>query len=152
MNNNHMQQALAQAQLAFAQDEVPIGAVVVRENNIITQAFNSCETDRNPLSHAEIKAIQEATKKTGNWRLTDCDLYVTLEPCPMCLGALFQARIRTLYIGCYDHKRLDNNLSIFPSLKGKTQITDNNHTIKVVGGIMETECSELLKDFFKKKR
>jgi len=147
-----MQLALTKAHKALAHDEIPIGAVLVENDVVIAQAYNTCEKDKNPLSHAEIKIIQKASQNKENWRLNDCDLYVTLEPCPMCLGALFQARIKTLYIGCYDHKRLDNDLSIFPSLKGKTEITDNNHTIKVVGGILETECSKLLKDFFKKKR
>jgi len=147
-----MQLALEQAQKAFDKDEVPIGTVIVKDDEVIALASNSCEFDKTPLHHAELKAIKLAAEKLGNWRLADCDLYVTLEPCPMCLGALFQARIRSLYIGCFDDKRENPKLSFFPSLKNQNQIIDNNHTIKIYSGIFETECSVLLKDFFKKKR
>lgn len=145
-----MQAALDQAQQASEQGEVPIGAVIVCDNTIIASSYNTCESTKNPLDHAELKTIRLATKTKNNWRLNDCDLYVTLEPCPMCLGALFQTRIKKLYIGCFDPKRTTSTL--FPSLRNKTKLTDNNHHLHIVSGILEENCSQILKAFFKKRR
>src|SRR3989339_1062763 len=100
-----MRLALIEAQKAYADNEIPIGVVVVKDGQVIASDYNTCEADHSALSHAELKALRAASKLQNNWRLSDCDLYVTLEPCPMCLGALFQTRIRTLIIGCFDHKR-----------------------------------------------
>lgn len=150
MNNFFMHQALEEAQKARQKNEVPIGAVIVCENQVIARAFNTCEQQKNPLVHAEMVVIQNAAQFKNNWRLNDCDLYVTLEPCPMCLGALFQARIRALYFGACDDKRIAN--PVFPSLKSVTSLNDNNHNLLIQGGILEQECATLLKDFFKEKR
>lgn len=148
--NRYMQAALEQAQKACDSGEVPIGAVIVSNNEIIAKAYNTCETDKSPLQHAELKALHQAAQSKNNWRLNDCDLYVTLEPCPMCLGALFQARIQNLFIGCFDHKRAAS--PHFPSLKGQAKLTDNNHNLEIHSGILESECSQILKDFFKSRR
>lgn len=145
-----MQLALDQAQQAYASNEVPIGAIIVCQDQIIAQTHNTCEANKNALKHAEIKALEEATTNKNNWRLDDCDLYVTLEPCPMCLGALFQARIKKLYIGCFDPKR--ETASYCQSLKGMAQLKDNNHTLEIHSPLLESECSEVLRDFFKKRR
>jgi tRNA(adenine34) deaminase len=154
-----MSLALTESQKAFDKGEVPIGCVVVCDDKIIAQAHNTCETDQDALAHAELKAIREASRVKGNWRLNDCTLYVTLEPCPMCLGALFQARVGRLVFGCYDDKRRNEaprptcgERGIFPSLHGSTVLTDNNHTIEIIGGVMEEECAEILKSFFKLRR
>lgn len=167
MNQQYMKIAIEEAKRASELAEIPIGAVVVHQDQIIACTSNSCEQDLNPLQHAEIKAIQVAALHKGNWRLNDCDLYVTMEPCPMCLGACFQARIGKLYFGCHDTKRpravsqpvgnSDNPRetscpSMFPSLFGQVELTDNNHKLSISGGILKEECSQLLKDFFKKKR
>lgn len=145
-----MRQALEEAQKALQKNEVPIGAVIVSENQVIAHAFNTCEQQKNPLAHAEMVVIQNAVQFKNNWRLNDCDLYVTLEPCPMCLGALFQARIRALHFGASDDKRISK--PVFPSLKSITSLNDNNHNLLIQGGILEKECATLLKDFFREKR
>lgn len=153
INEQHkkfMHEALCEAQKSADKGEVPIGAVMIHRHNIIAKAHNTCEADNNPLSHAELKAIGQTARHQNNWRLTDCDLYVTLEPCPMCLGALFQARVRHIYYGCPDHKRTAH--SFFPTLEGKKKASDNNHQINITGGILEQECANLLKGFFKTKR
>lgn len=149
-----MGMAFAQAENARIKNEVPIGAVIVQNGSIIAKAHNLCETKQSPLQHAELLVIQKACRKLGNWRLSDCDLYVTLEPCPMCLGALFQARIRKLYFGCPDHKRakIKSNESCFGSLAEQNSLIDNNHNLLIQGGILQEQCSQILKDFFKKKR
>jgi len=145
-----MQAALDMAHKSYQQGEVPIGAVIVCANQVISSASNTCESDKNALQHAEIKAIEQAANHKNNWRLSDCDLYVTLEPCPMCLGALFQARIQSLHIGCFDPKR--NESSYVKSLQGLVKLTDNNHTLQITTGILQDECSQILKEFFKEKR
>lgn len=145
-----MNEALNEAKKAFNQDEVPIGAVLVRDGEIISRAFNSCEKDKTPLSHAEIKVINQVSQKDENWRLQNCELYVTLEPCPMCLGAIIQARINKVYFGCLDTKRHVD--SFFRSIGSVDEILDNNHRLKIEGPVLENECSEILKKFFHSKR
>src|SRR5688572_28978876 len=105
MPEQSMKAALAEAKAAFDAGEVPIGAVLVKNGTTLARAHNTREQSKNPLHHAEIQVLEEAARILGDWRLTDCELYVTVEPCPMCLGALFQARVGKLFFGCYDDKR-----------------------------------------------
>ena len=144
-----MQVALEEAKKAVAADEVPIGAVLVRDSVVLSRAFNIREKSHNPLHHAEILVLEEAAKQIGDWRLEGCTLYVTLEPCPMCLGALLQARVPRLVYGCADPKR---EKSTFPSIARKNEISGNSHVVKITGGILEEECSTQLKNFFKSIR
>lgn len=154
-----MNAALIEAQKAFEKNEVPIGAVVVCDNHIIARAHNTREQDKNPLHHAEIKALQVAAQKKQDWRLNDCDLYVTLEPCPMCLGALYQARVRKLIVGAMDPKREENvatqNLTpnLLELISQNKKVFSNNHSLEeIVLGVLEEPCAQILKDFFKSRR
>lgn len=143
-----MDEALKEAHKAYREDEVPIGAIVVDSTGaIISRAHNQKEKVHNPCGHAEILAITEACKKINNWRLLNCSLYVTLEPCPMCLGALVQARISRLYFGAYDTK--GGALSLNYNLHKDQKL---NHSFPVLGGLRHFECSKLLSTFFKEKR
>lgn len=149
-----MERALELAQTAAQQGEIPVGALIVHDGGIIAEAFNTREVDGNPLHHAEIKVLQTAAAHLQNWRLTDCVLYVTLEPCPMCLGALLQARVTSVVFGAADSKRQAGDY--FPSLGSSPQspktIFANNHNLQVIGGVLAEEASLLLKQFFQKKR
>lgn len=140
-----MLEALKEAELAAIEDEVPVGAIIVRNGEILTKAHNTREKDKNALYHAEIKAINEACKILGGWRLVGCTLYVTLEPCPMCAGAIINSRIERVVYGAPDHKAgafgTMINLTDYPLFK--PQITS---------GILSTECSGILSSFFKNKR
>lgn len=138
--------AIEQAMLAEAIDEVPIGAVIVRNGEIIAAAHNTRETDKNPLYHAEISAIARAAEALCGWRLPGCTLYVTLEPCPMCAGAVINARIPRVVFGAYD-KKAGALGTVYDLAEGKL-----NHKPEVVGGIMEKECAQLLSAYFRKKR
>jgi tRNA(adenine34) deaminase len=143
-----MDEALLEAEKAYRQDEVPIGAIVVDSRGmILSRNHNIKEKNHNPCGHAEILAIIEAAKKLNNWRLLNCSLYVTLEPCPMCLSAMIQARIGALYFGAYDHKggSLSLNYNFYKDQK-------LNHSFSVVGGLRHFECSKLLSNFFREKR
>ncbi len=143
-----MEEALIEADKAYREDEVPIGAVIVNaEGIIIAKAHNKKEKINNPCGHAEILAITEAAKKIGNWRLINCSLLVTLEPCLMCLSAMIQARIGTLYFGAYDPKggSLSLNYNFYKDQK-------LNHSFPVIGGVRHFECSKLLSQFFREKR
>ncbi len=143
-----MDEALLEAEKAYREDEVPIGAVIVNSNGaILSRNHNSKEKIYNPCGHAEILAITEAAKKLSNWRLLNCSVFVTLEPCPMCLSAMIQARIGTLYFGAYDPKggALSLNYNLYKDQK-------LNHAFPVVGGIRHFECSKLLSRFFREKR
>lgn len=137
-----MQKALEQARQT--EGEIPVGAVIVHNGKIIAQANNRKEADKNVTSHAEILAIKTASEHTGNWRLEDCDMYVTLEPCPMCGWAILQSRIKNLYFGSYD-----NQYGAF-SIANLNKISDSK--TKVFGGICEDECDEMLKFFFNRLR
>lgn len=142
-----MSQALREAEKAYALGETPIGAVVVRNGEIIARAHNLRETGRNALYHAEILAIDAACKALGGWRLHQCDLYVTLEPCIMCSGAIVQSRIKNLYYGADDPKGgAVTSIAQIPSMDKLC------HHPNVEGGIMAEECSEILKKFFKELR
>lgn len=141
-----MEAALKEAKKAYDKEEVPVGAVIVKDGKIIARAHNLKEIKKDTTKHAEILAIQKASKKLDAWRLTDCEMYVTLEPCSMCAGAIIASRIKKLYIGTMDLKTgacgsvlnlLDYNF---------------NHKVEVEKGIMQKECEYILKDFFKKLR
>lgn len=142
-----MNEAIIQAEKAFLEGEVPVGCVIVKDNEIISEAHNQCETNRNATHHAEILAINKAIENTGEKYLTDCSLYVTLEPCPMCAGAIINSRIKRVYIGCPD-RNYGCAESVYKLLKDDVF----NHTPEVYVGIEEEKCSKLIKDFFKDKR
>lgn len=145
---DYMERALELAQEAFDEGEVPVGAVVVKKSTgeIIGEGRNRRENDKNALAHAELFAIDEACKKLGGWRLPDCAIYVTLEPCPMCCGAIINSRIDDVYFGAYDYK------SGSAESVQKMFNLPYNHKPTVYGGISECECSEKLTDFFKMLR
>ena len=147
MDLKYMRRALKEAQKAMEKDEVPVGCVIVLDGVIIARAHNKKETNNNPLGHAEMIAIQKATKKLGDWRLKDCEMYVTLEPCLMCCGALIQSRIKKVYYGAKDEKG-----GGVESLAYTFEIQGLNHYVNYEGGIMEKECQNLLSNYFKSKR
>ena len=146
MDKRFMREALLLAKEAEKMGEVPVGAVVVKAGEIIGRGKNMREAKQNALSHAEIEAINDACKNTGSWRLEDCEIYVTLEPCPMCSGAIINSRIKTLVFGAYDSK--------MGSIDSVVNLCDLEypHKVEVYGGIMEDECLEVLKNFFKTLR
>jgi tRNA(adenine34) deaminase len=144
----HMGLALEQAELAYRAQEVPVGAVLVSPNGeILSRTHNLKETLFNPVAHAEILSLIEASKKVNNWRLSDCTLYVTLEPCPMCLAAMVHARIRQCVFGAYDPK--GGALSLGYYVHKDTRL---NHRFSVLGGIRHFECSRVLSQFFRERR
>ncbi len=142
-----MLEAIKQAKKAGDCDEVPIGAVVVKDGKIIARAYNKKNAKKNALLHAEIIALNKAQKNLGDWHLYDCDLYVTLEPCPMCAGACINTRVRAIYFGAYDQKA-----GCCATLYNLPSDTRFNHRPIVQGGIMAEECATLLTQFFKAKR
>jgi tRNA(adenine34) deaminase len=142
-----MRLALIQAKMAFEQGEVPIGAVVVHKGQVIAVAHNEREQKNDPTAHAEVLAIQRAAEVLGTWRLTDAILYVTLEPCPMCAGAILQSRIKQLVYGAMDLKG-----GATGSVLNVLDYTLWNHRVDVVAGVLEEECSDILKLFFRKLR
>ncbi len=142
-----MREAIKQAKKAAKLGEMPVGAVIVRNGEIISRGYNKRETKKNALLHAEIIAVERACKKLGGWRLPECEIYVTLEPCPMCAGAILNSRIDRVYFGAYDPKSgcagsrinlMDMNLC--------------NYTAEVMGGVMQEECAGLIKEFFRELR
>lgn len=143
IQEKYMREALKQARKAYALGEVPIGCVIVYEGKIIGRGYNRRNTDKNTLCHAEITAIRKASKLIGDWRLEGCTLYVTLEPCQMCAGAVVQARIPEVVIGCMNPKA-----GCAGSVLNILEMPEFNHQAKVTRGILEQECSELLKTFF----
>lgn len=142
-----MKQALRLAKKAAEKDEVPVGALIVGPEGIVASAFNLRESLQTPLGHAELLAVHKAAKKRNSWRLVDCTLYVTLEPCVMCAGALLQARIPRVVYGASDPKA-----GAMGSLYEMHQDPRLNHRIDMQGGVLAVECGQLLSDFFKKKR
>ena len=146
MHEKFMKEALIEAEKSFAFDEVPVGAVIVRNEKILARAHNLKNKSNSSLAHAEILAINKASKKIQNWRLNDCDIYVTLEPCPMCASAIKQSRIKKIYYGASTTK---NNHKIFESI---CNTIDNNNKLDYEADLMKLECTESLKKFFKKKR
>ena len=141
-----MKKAIALAMESEKEGEVPVGAVIVKNGELIATGRNRRETEKNALHHAEIEAIDNACKVLGGWRLFGCDLYVTLEPCPMCAGAIINSRIKTVYFGAYDNKA-----GSFGSVADFNRLP-YNHKPEIIAGVMEEECSKLLSNFFKKLR
>ena len=142
-----MKEAIRQAKLAYALREVPIGCVIVYEGKIIARGYNRRNTDKNTTSHAEINAIRKASKKLGDWRLEGCTLYVTLEPCQMCAGAIVQARIDKVVIGSMNPKA-----GCAGSVLNLLEMDGFNHKVEVERGVLEEECSTMLSGFFKELR
>lgn len=147
IHEKYMRAALVQAKKALQIGEVPIGCVIVCEDKIIARGYNRRNTDKNTLSHAELTAIRKASKKVGDWRLEDCTLYVTLEPCQMCSGAIVQARIPQVFIGCMNPKA-----GCAGSILNLLEMPEFNHQVQVERGILEEECSAILKQFFRDLR
>ena len=143
----YIKEALRQAKKAYALGEVPIGCVIVYEDKIIARGYNRRNTDKNTLAHAEVTAINRASKKLGDWRLEDCTLYVTLEPCQMCAGAIVQSRITNVVMGCMNPKA-----GCGGSILNILEMPEFNHQVNVLRGVMEEECSQILQDFFKELR
>ena len=147
MTKEYMKIALEEAKKAYKKEEVPIGAIIVKDGKVIARAHNLREKKKQACAHAEIIVIQKACKKLKSWRLEDCEMYVTLEPCPMCAGAIMNARIKKLYIGAMEPK--------FGSVGSKVNLLEDvvfNHTVEVEKGICEDESVKLLQDFFKMLR
>lgn len=146
-DNYYMRLAIKQANKAYAKGEVPVGAIVVLDGVVISKAYNLREATNNPLAHAEVLAIQKAAKRLGTWRLEGAKLYVTLEPCPMCAGAILQARLSHVIFGAGDPKfgAVGSKLNLLYDYKF-------NHTVNFTSGVLKNECEELLKRFFKELR
>lgn len=143
--NKFMKEALKQAKMAEKKGEVPIGAVIVKDGKIIARGHNNREKSKCAINHAEIIAIEKACKKLGDWRLENCEMFVTLEPCLMCLGAILNSRLKSVFFGAKDNKS-DNKEFLL------SKNNSLNHNLIYQGGIMEEECSEILKQFFKQAR
>lgn len=143
MEEKFMQEALKEAKKAYEKLEIPVGAVIVKNGKIIARAHNLKETKQTATAHAEILAIQKANKKLNNWRLIDCDMYVTLEPCNMCMGAIVSSRIKNIYIGTLDQKKVE---------KIDIQKYKEEYDVNIKYGICGVECETILKEFFKDLR
>lgn len=141
--NKYMELAIKEAQKT--KDDIPVGAVIVKDGKIVASAFNTKEEDNDVTSHAEILALRKASKLLGDWRLEDCDMYVTLEPCPMCAWAILQSRVKNLYFGSYN-----TQYGAFFSSVDLRKLS--NSKINIYGGIMEDECDKIIEDFFKNIR
>ena len=146
-NEYYMRQALNEAEKAYKKLEVPVGAIIVKNGKIIARAHNQKEEKKDTTKHAEILAIQKASKKLQSWRLIDCEMYITLEPCSMCAGAIINSRIKKIYIGANDEKTgaAGSVLNLFNDYKF-------NHKVEVEKGLLKKECEKILKDFFKELR
>jgi tRNA(adenine34) deaminase len=147
MDEMYMQEALKEARLALLEDEVPVGAVIVQGDVIIGRGHNRREIDNDPTAHAEIVAIRRAAESINAWRLSDATMYVTIEPCCMCAGALVLARIKRLVFGAYDPKA-----GAVGSITNVLDMPELNHRIEYKGGVLAGECRSLIQDFFKTKR
>lgn len=144
MQEKFMKEALKEAKKAYDKEEIPVGAVIVKDDKIIARAHNLKEIKKDTTKHAEVLAIQKASKKLDSWRLEDCEMYVTLEPCSMCAGALIQSRIKKVYIGTMDQKTgaCGSVLNLLKDYKF-------NHVVECEYGVLKDECEKMLKDFFK---
>ena len=147
MEEKFMREALKEAKKAYDKLEVPVGCVIVKDGKIISRGHNVKETKKDTTKHAEMIAIQKASKKLDSWRLLDCEMYVTLEPCSMCAGAIINSRIKKIYIGTKDEKTgaVGSVLNLLEDYKF-------NHKVEIESGIMQKECEKILKDFFKELR
>lgn len=143
----YMKLAIKEAKKAYDINEVPIGCVIVKEDKVIAKGYNKRNTDKNVLSHAELIAMKQACKKTGDWRLEGCTMYITLEPCQMCAGAMVQARLDEVVIGSMNPKA-----GCAGSILNILQMEQFNHQVKITKGVLEEECSTLLTDFFAELR
>ena len=143
----YMKEAIRQANKAYAIGEVPIGCVIVRDGKIISRGYNRRTIDKNTLAHAELAAIKKARKKLDDWRLEGCTMYVTLEPCQMCAGALVQSRIDRVVVGCMNPKA-----GCAGSILNLLQMPEFNHQVELETGVLEEECSQMMKDFFRELR
>jgi tRNA(adenine34) deaminase len=146
-DESFMREALRQAQKAYEADEVPVGAVVVRAGKVIGRAYNQVELLKDATAHAEMLALTQAEAAVGDWRLIDCDLYVTKEPCVMCAGALIHVRIRRLIFGCADTRS-----GAAGGLINLLQHSALNHDCEITSGVLQNECAAILQDFFRQKR
>lgn len=142
----YMKEAIKEAKKAYMKDEIPVGAVIVKDNKIISRGYNLKEEKKNTIKHAEIIAIEKASKKLCSWRLVDCEMYITLEPCAMCAGAIINSRIKKIYIGAMDLKTgaCGSVLNLFEY--------PFNHKVEVESGVLQPECEKIIKDFFKELR
>ncbi|MDY2595690.1 MAG: tRNA adenosine(34) deaminase TadA [Oliverpabstia sp.] len=147
MDEKYMKEAIRQAKKAYALMEVPIGCVIVYEGKIIARGYNRRNTDKNTLSHAEMNAIRKASRKLGDWRLEGCTMYITLEPCQMCAGAIVQARVSRVVIGSMNPKA-----GCAGSVLNLLEMEQFNHQVEVTRGVLEQECSEMLSGFFRELR
>lgn len=143
----YMKEAIRQAKKAYALDEVPIGCVIVQDGKIIARGYNRRNTDKNTLAHAELTAIRKASRKTGDWRLEDCTMYVTLEPCQMCAGAIVQSRMKKVVIASMNPKA-----GCAGSVLNLLQMAAFNHQVEIERGLLEEECSKMLSQFFRELR
>lgn len=146
-DEKYMKAALREAKKAYKLEEVPIGCVIVQNDKIIARGYNRRNTDKNTLAHAEMSAIKKASKKTGDWRLEDCTMYVTLEPCQMCAGAIVQSRLGKVVIGSMNPKA-----GCAGSVINLLQMKQFNHQVEMVTGVLEGECSVMLSGFFQELR
>ena len=144
VDEKYMKEAIKQAKKAYALDETPIGCVIVCEGKVISRGYNRRNTDKNPLAHAEITAIRKASRRLGDWRLEGCTMYVTLEPCQMCAGAIVQSRMDRVVIGCMNPKA-----GCVGSILNLLQMDRFNHQAEITAGVLEEECSSLMKQFFR---
>ena len=146
-DEKYMRAAIKQAQKAYALNETPIGCVIVYDGKIIGRGYNRRNTDKNPLAHAEIAAIKKASRKMGDWRLEGCTMYVTLEPCQMCAGAIIQSRMTRVVVGCMNPKA-----GCAGSVLNLLQVKEFNHQAELTTGVLEEECSALMTGFFRELR
>lgn len=146
-DEKYMREAIRQAKKAYALDEVPIGCVIVHEGKIIGRGYNRRTVDKNTLAHAELSAIRKAGKKLNDWRLDGCTMYVTLEPCQMCAGAIVQARIKRVVVGCMNPKA-----GCAGSILNLLEVEQFNHQAELTTGVLEEECSSMMKQFFRELR
>lgn len=142
-----MKEAIRQAKKAYALEEVPIGCVIVQDGKIIARGYNRRNTDKNTLAHAELNAIRKASRKLGDWRLDGCTMYVTLEPCQMCAGAIVQSRIKRVVMGCRNPKA-----GCAGSILNLLQVPEFNHQVEIEEGTLGEVCSEMMKEFFRELR
>lgn len=147
LDEKYMKEAIRQAKKAYKLDETPIGCVIVHDGKIIGRGYNRRNTDKSPLAHAEITAIKKASKKLGDWRLEECTLYVTLEPCQMCAGAIIQSRVTRVVVGCMNPKA-----GCAGSVLNLLDVKAFNHQAELTTGVLEEECSALMTGFFRELR